>query len=66
MGRLCTAHTRGVVCEHVHATTTLSPMEAHMEPSNGFIEYGLAAMLGVVGMVALFIWSMINDTVYPN
>lgn len=32
-----------------------------MVPVNGFIEYGIAALLGAVGMIALSIWALISD-----
>jgi hypothetical protein len=32
-----------------------------MIPVNGFFEYGLAALLGAVGMIGLSVWSLITD-----
>jgi hypothetical protein len=30
---------------------------------NGFFEYGIAALLGAVGMIGLSIWALISDDV---
>ena len=37
-----------------------------MVPVNGFFEYGIAALLGSVGMIALSIWALIADDSDPN
>jgi hypothetical protein len=37
-----------------------------MIPVNGFIEYGVAALLGAVGMIALSIWALISEDASKN
>jgi hypothetical protein len=32
-----------------------------MLPVNGFFEYGIAALLGGVGMIGLSIWALVTD-----
>jgi len=32
-----------------------------MIPINGFFEYGIAALLGALGMLGLSIWAMLTD-----
>lgn len=37
-----------------------------MVPVNGFFEYGIAALLGAVGMIVLSIWALVSDDTRKN